>query len=93
MFSTAILPRVIKNLDCVNPFPNKPWFLRVYSKSLFKNHEGKGEIARDKQFLLFPQCFLPFQITFYRFLQIQNRRMQTLSVWKSLKFVVWERVK
>ena len=24
----------------------------------FENTEGKGEIARNKQFLLFPQCFL-----------------------------------
>ena len=25
----------------------------------FENTEGKGEIARNEQFLLFPQCFLP----------------------------------
>ena len=25
---------------------------------------GKGEIARNEQFLLFPQCFQPFQRTF-----------------------------
>ena len=41
----------------INPFPNKPWFLRVCSMSL-ENTAGKGEIASDKQFLLFPQCFL-----------------------------------
>ena len=40
-----------------NPFPNKPWFLCVCSTSLMKT-VGKGEIARDEQFLLFPQCFL-----------------------------------
>ena len=28
----------------VNPFPNKPWFLRVWSTSL-ENTAGKGEIA------------------------------------------------
>ena len=44
-----------------NPFPNKPWFLHVCSKSLLKNTVGKGEIARNEQFLLFPLCFLyPF---------------------------------
>ena len=42
----------------VNPFPNKPWFLHVCSTSL-ENTVGKGEIAHDEQFLLFPQCFLP----------------------------------
>ena len=54
---------------------------------------GKGEIARNEQFLLFPQCFLPFWRTFCHFHQIQNCRLQSLSVWKSLIFVVWERVK
>ena len=29
----------------------------------FENIVGKGEIALDKQFLLFPQCFLHNQIT------------------------------
>ena len=43
--------------------------------------------------MLFPQCFLPVWIIFCHFRQIWNCRLQTLSVWKSLKFVVWERVK
>ena len=30
------------------------WFLSVCSTSLFENTMGKGEIARDEQFLLFP---------------------------------------
>ena len=61
---------------------------------------GKGEIARDRQFmlktiiardrqfLLFPQCFLPFRRTLRHFHQIQISRLQTLSVWTSLEFVV-----
>ena len=72
----------------VIPFPNKPWFLRVYTTSLlktlwekekllftsllktilvftclhyksFENTAGKGEIARNEKFRLFPLCFLP----------------------------------
>ena len=39
-------------------------------KQAFENTVGKGEIARDEQFLLFPQCFLPVWITFFHFLQI-----------------------
>ena len=39
----------------VNPFPNKPWILRVWKS--FQNTVGKGEIARNEQFLLFPQVF------------------------------------
>ena len=42
-----------------NPFPNKPWFLHVCSISLLKTLWKKGEIARNEQFLFFPQCFLP----------------------------------
>ena len=53
---------------------------------------GKGEIARYKQFLLFLQCFLHFWRTFHHTHQILDCRLQTLSLWKSLKFVIWERV-
>ena len=44
----------------LNPFPNNPWFLRVQYRS-FENTVGKGEIAHNEQFLLFPQCFLTIQ--------------------------------
>ena len=83
----------IVSSPCFNPFPDKPWFLRVCSiyKS-FENTVGKGEIARNEQFLLFPQCFLPVWRTLCHFHQIRNCRLQTLSVWKSLEIVVWERV-
>ena len=57
---------------------------------LFENTVGKGEIDRNEQFLLFPQCFLPLSCHFY---QICSCRLETLSVWKSLEFVVWERFK
>ena len=43
--------------------------------------------------VFFPQCFLPVWRTLYHFHQIWNCRLQTLWVWQSLKFVVWERVK
>ena len=56
----------------------------------FENTVGKVEIDRNEQFLLFPQCFLPFWRNFPRFHQIQNCPLQTFSVWKSIKFVVWE---
>ena len=52
----------------VNPFPNKPWFLCVCSTNLsLENSVGKGEIARNKQFLLFPLCFPPILRTFRHF--------------------------
>ena len=49
----------------LTPLGNKP----------FENTVGKGEIARNKQFLLFPQCFLPVWITFCHFHQIWNCRL------------------
>ena len=74
------------------PFPKQALVFTCLQYKSFENIAGKGEIARNEQFLLFPQCFLYFQRTFYHFHQNQNCRLQTLSVWKSLKFVVWERV-
>ena len=73
--------------------PTQWYLLTPLGNKPFENTVGKGEIARNEQFLLFPQCFLSFWITFCHFCQIWNCRLQTLSVWKSLKFVVWERVK
>ena len=36
----------------------------------FENIMGKGEIALNEQFLLFPQCFLPTQIIVSPFVHI-----------------------
>ena len=52
---------------------------------------SKGEIAHFEQFLLFPQSFLTFRETPRHYHQIWNCRLQTHSVWQSLKFVIWER--
>ena len=46
------------NTLIVNPFPDKPWFFTSLQYKSFENTAGKGEIARNEQFLLFPQCFL-----------------------------------
>ena len=75
------------------PLPKKPLFLRICSISLLKTRWEKEKIARYEQFLLFPQCFQHFQRISRHFHQIQNCCLQTLSVWKSLKFFVRERVK
>ena len=39
-------------------------------KTDFENIVGKGEIAHNKQFLLFTQCFLPNQINVSPFVHI-----------------------
>ena len=64
----------------LSPLGNKPFEIAV----------GKGETARNEQFLRFPQCFLPFWRTFCHIYQIWNCRLQPLWIWKGLKHVVWE---
>ena len=76
-----------------NPFPKKPWFSLICSKSILKTLREKEKLLVTSNFSFSPQCFLPFRRTFWHFHQIWNCRLQTLSVWKGPKFVVWERVK
>ena len=57
-------------VNAINPLLNKPWDLRVCSIKPLENTVEKGKIARDEQFLLFPQCFLSFWRTFPHFHQI-----------------------
>ena len=41
----------------------------------YENTAGKGKIARNEQFLLFPQCFLPIWRTFCYFREEWNSRL------------------
>ena len=78
------------NLVCINLFPNKP------SKSLFKTLWVKEKLLVTSNFSFSHNVFYPFREfrrTFCHFHPILNCRLQTLSVWKSPKFVVLERVK
>ena len=56
----------VKELTLSKTSPS--FFLCLQYKS-FENTIGKGEIVRNKQFLLIPQCFLPVWITFCQFHQ------------------------
>ena len=76
----------------LNPFPNKPWFSHVCWKSLLKTLWEKKKLLVTSNFF-FSQCFLPILRTFCNFHQTYNCCLQTLSIWKSLEFNVWERVK
>ena len=46
----------------------------------------KEEIACNKQFLLFSQCFLPFVLLVFHFKCTLKCRLQFISIWTSLKF-------
>ena len=52
------------------PFTPQILILTHQQQTAFENIVGKGEIARNEQFLLFPQCFLLNQITASPFLHI-----------------------
>ena len=46
----------IESIYCFNPFPNKPWFLRVCRTSLWK-HCGKSRIRLYRAISSFPTVF------------------------------------
>ena len=45
----------------------RPDFCTCLQYKSFESTVGKGEIARNEQFLLFPQCFVPFRKTLLPF--------------------------
>ena len=66
----------------INSFPNKPWFFMFLQCKSFENTAGKGEIAHNEQFLLFPQCFLPI----YRSLKLLSANCLSLEESKICHF-------
>ena len=88
MYESNSILYCIQACSCLTLSQTSPVFY-VSSVDIFWKHCGK---RRNKQFLLSSQCFLTVWRTFCHFHQIQNCRLQTLSIWKSLKFVIWERV-
>ena len=75
------------------PFLKEALIFTCLQYKSFENIVGKQEIAHSEQFLLFPECFQPLWRTFCNFHPIRNCLLQICPVWKSLKFVIWERVK
>ena len=86
---TYLLSFIAKNS---NLFPNKPWFLRVCNTSLLKTLWEKEKLLVMSNFSFSHSAFYPFGKLSAIFFQIQNWHLLTLSNWKGLKFVVWERV-
>ena len=84
-----ILASVFYYFD-INPFPNEPWFLRICSTSLLKTVWGKEKLLVMSNFSFSLSVFYPFGYISVISITNENRRLQTLSVWKCLKFVVWK---
>ena len=88
-------PMVLENCRFeyyLSRFPNKPLF---YVFKSFENTVGNGEIARNEQFLLFPQCFPAFWRTFHLFFfsNLKLSSANSVSLKESTTIVVWEGVK
>ena len=65
----------------------------VCSASLLKTLREKKKLLVTSNFSFSYSVFYPLGELSSIFIKLKNGRLQTLSVWKSLKFVVWERVK
>ena len=68
-FSRPIVQSVVESsLYASNlPFLKQALVFTCRWYNSFENTVGKGEIALNKQFLLFPECFLPVWRTFCHF--------------------------
>ena len=89
-----ILERLnIEALCLINPFPNKPWFLRVCCTIVLKILWEKEKLLVTSNFSFSHSVFYSFGELCVIFIKFKNCRLQTLSFWESLKFVIWERVK
>ena len=69
----------------VNPFPHNPPFQCTEDYIAVKNIVRKGEIACNKQFLLFSQCCPPYVALIFHFKCTLNCHLQFVSIWTSLK--------
>ena len=80
-----------KELTCLTLSQTSPVFY-LSAVQVFWKHWEKEKLLVTSNFS-FSQCLLPVWRTLCYFHQIWNCRLQTIPVWKSLKFVVWERIK
>ena len=74
---------VVKWESLINnkPFTTQSRLLTTLKKKPFENDVGKGENAGNQHFLLFPQCFLPYQRQKSSFELLLLCRLQMLSIW------------
>ena len=92
-FNCKIAPNAFWVWEAINPFLNKPWFLHVCNTSLLKTLREKEKLLVTSNFSFSHSVFYLFVELSAIFRQIWNCRLQSLSVWNTLKFAVWERVK
>ena len=77
----------------LKPFPKKSWFLRVCMTILLKTLWEKEKLLLMSDFSFSHSVFYSFVEFSAIFIKLKTVFCKTLSVWMSLKFVIWERVK
>ena len=83
---------ILIGIDCTmfNPFPNKPWFLRVCSTSLLKTLWEKEKLLITSNFSFSHHVFYPFGELSAIFIKSKVVVCKLFLVWKGLELVVWE---
>ena len=76
----------------LNPFPNKPCFLHVCFISLLKTLWEKEKLLVTSNFSFSHSVFYLFGALSVIFIEVIIVVCKRFQLWKSLKFVVWERV-
>ena len=93
--SPAQQSRVLRNILGIhyeiNPFPNKPWFLRVCSTGLLKTLSEKEELLVTSNFSFSHSVSYPYEELSFIFIKFKTVGCK-LFKFGSLKYVVWERV-
>ena len=74
------------------PFPNKPWLLRVCSTSVLKTQWEKEKLLVTSNFSFSRGVFYLLGEVCAIFNKYEIVVCKLFQFWKSLKFVVWERV-
>ena len=72
--------------NSVYPIPTQYCILTHLRYIAVENIVRKKEIACNKQFLLFTQCFLPYVVLSFHFKCTLKCCLQFVSIWTSLKF-------
>ena len=85
------LPLETPSLPLLNS--EKKTLVGKHASFFFQNTVGKGEIACNKQFLLFPQCLFTHLYNFVPFSSKSELSLANSFSFNESKFVVWERVK
>ena len=78
---------------CINSFPNKPWYLRVWSTSLLKTLWEKEKLLVTSNFSFSPSVFYLYGELSVIFIKLETVVCKLFQFGGYLKFFVWERVK